>query len=107
MSETPWAEIGQGIGVAITAVLATLGITLGKRKGTGEPPADRAPTPHEVKVALSELRAVVDRRGDDTDELIDDIKDRLIRIERMFERMSDRMDTEARIGNALAKLGRE
>lgn len=95
------ALVGIGTaGVALGAILT------GFRKGPAAPPEQRAPSPHEVKAALADMRALIERRGSDTDDNITDLARQMDRIERMVERLGDRMDNESRIGAALARLSR-
>lgn len=65
MPEVDWSALGQGLAAVIVAVLTGLGIAKGKAKSDGTPPADRAPGPHEVKQALYDMHAKLERTGMD------------------------------------------
>lgn len=106
MADINWDAIGGAAGIIAVLVLSAYGTIRGHRKSDGEPPENRAPTQHEVKLALADMRTLIERRGDDTDDNIADLARQLDRIERMVEKLGDRMDTDSRIGHALARFAR-
>ena len=102
---TPPAEtFGQAIGAVAIAVSVAFGIWRGHKKGDGTPPPQRPPTQNETKVALEALRERIDHNHALADDDRREMQRQLDRIERDVGRIYDRLDADARIGAALAKL---
>lgn len=82
-----------------------------------EPPPEPASTPapdRDIKAELSDLRKAIERihenaarHDEDSEDAFRDVNKRMDRIERGVDRICDRMDAEARIGSALARMGKE
>ena len=101
---------------SIGATIVVLGAWLMKAEAKAPPTEAPAPTDthdKDIKAELADLRRAIDkmhdagtRRGEDSEDAFRDVGQRLDRIERGVERICDRMDTETRIGVALARLHR-
>lgn len=98
--------LGQAAGATVVAIATAYGIWRGHKKGDGKPPEHRPPPQSEVKAALDGLRERVDRHADSLGDDVKDMQRSIDRLERMIERMADRLDTDARIGSALARISR-
>lgn len=101
---------------SIAAVIVMLGAWLMKAEAKAQP-TDAPATPdardRDIKAELADLRRAIEklhesgaRRDEDSEDAFRDVGHRLDRIERGVERICDRMDTETRIGVALARLHR-
>ena len=97
--------LGTVIGGAVAVLLARF-VMVKEAKKPHEPPAERPPTEHQVKTELAELRNRIDHANDLADDDRRAISRQLDRIERTMDRICDRMDTDARIGTALARMNR-
>ena len=97
--------IGTVIGAGCAALLARF-VIVREAKKPHEAPAERAPTEHQVKSELADLRVRIDRHADSLGDDLKGMQRSIDRLERMLERMGDRMDTDARIGTALARMNR-
>ena len=114
MQETDWANIGQALGAIGIILAAAVGFWKGHKKSDGKPPDDRPPHPNETKAKLEAIHDRIERlaqRIDHHHELTEDdrrdMNRQLDRIERSVERVSERLEADARIGVALARLSRE
>ncbi len=114
MQASDWTNVGQAIGAFGVVLAAALGIWKGHKKSDGKPPEDRPPPPNETKAKLEaiherleRLTSKIDHHHDLTEEDRRDMNRQLDRIERSVERVSERLDADARIGSALARLGRQ
>lgn len=98
------------LGGALGLILLTLGAAFqgvrGAKKSDGKPPEHRPLPPNEVKAALDGLRERIDSHADSLGDDVKDMQRSIDRLERMIERMADRLDTDARIGSALARISR-
>ena len=102
---TPSAEtFGQALGAIAIAISVAFGIWRGHKKSDGKPPENRPPTPNETKAALESLRERIDHNHALADDDRRDMQRQLDRIERDVGRIYDRLDADARIGAALAKI---
>lgn len=103
---------------ALIVVFATMFFLAGAKDPAAVPASPTAPggpvaSDSDIKAEFSELRKAIERihetasRLDETTEdAFRDVGKRMDRIERGVDRICDRMDTDARIGSALARLGR-
>lgn len=89
----PTNETVQAIGAGIAAFLIALGTWWGTRKGDGKPPADRAPSPHELREAMAELR----RQLTEMREKMDDHDDDHRQIARQLDRIENRQQINGEI----------
>ena len=98
------------LGAVIVAIAAWV-MKAEAKEPTAAPPADT----HDrtIKAELSDLRKAIERihetaarHDQDTDDAFRDVGKRMDRIERGVDRICERMDSEARIGAAIAKLDR-
>lgn len=98
--------IGTVIGAAAAALVAWL---VGRKEARkpAEPPPERPPTQNETKAALESLRERIDHNHGLADDDRREMQRQLDRIERDVGRICDRLDADARIGDALAKLHRQ
>lgn len=102
---TPNGEtIGQAIGAVAVMVATAYGVWRGHIKSDGKPPPQRPPTQNETKAALESLRERIDHNHALADDDRREMQRQLDRIERDVSRIYDRLDADARIGAALAKL---
>ena len=91
-----WTAVGQGLGFIGLVCSAALAIIKGHRRSDGKPPVDRPPPPNEVKEGLAELRRVIERHRELTDDDLSDIKKQL-----------DRIEAAQRLQDAIAGIRRE
>lgn len=98
--------IGTVIGAGCAALLARF-VIVREAKKPHEAPPERPPTEHQVRAELAELRNRIDHANDLAEDDRRAISRQLDRIERTMDRICDRMDTDARIGSALAKIHRQ
>lgn len=104
---TPNAEtFGQALGAIAIAVSVAFGIWRGHKKADGTPPENRPPTQNETKAALEALRERIDRNHGLADDDRREMTRQLDRIEADVRRIIDRLDADARIGAALAQIGK-
>ena len=99
-----WELLGQTVGIFGLAVGGIYGVWQGHRRGSGKPPENRPPPQNETRAALEALRDRIDRQHGLADDDRRDLRRQLDRIERSVERLCDRLDADARIGSALARL---
>ena len=97
--------LGTVIGGAVAVLLARF-VMVKEAQKPHEAPAERPPTEHQVKSELAGLRERIDRHADSLGDDLKGMQRSIDRLERMLERMGDRMDTDARIGTALARMNR-
>lgn len=114
MTGIDWANIGQAIGAIGVMFAAAMGIWKGHKRSDGKPPEDRPPPPNETKAKLDaihdrleRLAHNIDRHHEMSDDDRRDVSRQLDRLARDMGRICDRLDSDARIGAALAKMGRE
>lgn len=114
MQGIDWSSVGQGLGAIGVMLAAALGIWKGHKKSDGKPPEDRPPPPNETKAKLDaihdrleRLANKVDHQHDITDDDRRDMNRQLDRIERSVNQLCDRMDADARIGSALARIAKQ
>ena len=93
------------IGGAVAVLLARF-VMVKEAQKPHQTPAERLPTEHQVKSELAELRNRIDHAHDLAEDDRRAISRQLDRIERTMDRICDRMDTDARIGTALARMNR-
>ena len=97
--------LGTVIGGALAVLLARF-VMVKEAQKPHQTPAERPPTEHQVKSELADLRVRIDRHADSLGDDLKGMQRSIDRLERMLERMGDRMDTDARIGTALARMNR-
>ena len=97
--------LGTVIGGAVAVLLARF-VMVKEAQKPHQTPAERPPTEHQVKSELADLRVRIDRHADSLGDDLKGMQRSIDRLERMLERMGDRMDTDARIGTALARMNR-
>ena len=95
--------IGTIIGAACAAALWWF-TARREAKKPASPPPERPPSEHQVTAQLQALRDQIARNRQIDDGDRHDMERQLDRIERSLERLSDRLDADARIGSAIAKL---
>lgn len=83
----------QAIGGGVAAILAGIGLWFGNRKSSGKPPEQRAPSAHELREALTELRGFIKEMRESRDEHDDDHR----QIARQLDRIEDRLKFSAEI----------
>lgn len=98
--------VGTIIGAGAAAALAWFAARRESKKPAAPPP-ERPPSEHQVKSELAELRNRIDHANDLAEDDRRAITRQLDRIERTMDRICDRMDTDARIGTALARINRQ
>lgn len=99
--------LGQAIAVTCMAVMGAYTIWKGHRKSDGTPPENRPPPVNETRAALEALRERIEHHNGLAEDDRRDMARQLDRIERTVERICDRLDADARIGAALARIGRQ
>lgn len=97
--------LGTVIGGAVAVLLARF-VMVKEAQKPHQTPAERPPTEHQVKSELADLRERIDRHADSLGDDVKDMQRSIDRLERMMDRICDRMDTDARIGTALARMNR-
>ena len=97
--------LGTVIGGAVAVLLARF-VMVKEAQKPHQTPAERPPTEHQVKSELADLRVRIDRHADSLGDDLKGMQRSIDRLERMLERMGDRIDTDARIGTALARMNR-
>lgn len=113
MDRTNLELVGQGIAAIGAIALGIIAFIRGHKKSDGAPPPDRRPAENEVKAALTDLKerlvaidGKIDRHSADLGDDAADIRKDIERLERQLDRLRDRLDADARIGTALARMGR-
>lgn len=114
MTGIDWSVIGQGLMALSVMAVGAFGVWKGHSKSDGKPPEDRPPPPNETKAKLDaihdrieRLANRIDHHQDMTDDDRRDMNRQLDRIERSVNHLCDRVDSDTRIGSAIARLGRQ
>ena len=96
-------ETLQKVGGGIAALAIGVFAVLGSRRSDGKPPEDRAPSPHAVREAMADLRAVLAEIRADLED------DRGASTDRYHElrRHLDRIEAHLRMADAVAAARRE
>lgn len=84
--------IGQGVGAFFLVLASAYALVKGHRKSDGKPPAERPPTPHEVKQAISSLQNQVERAAMDEAvavELLRAVKSLIAAMDKMAVALND------------------
>lgn len=74
--------LGQAIGVIAVIIVGAWTVVKGMVKGDGKPPADRAPSQHEIREVLYDIRRSMQRGFKDNDDDHREITHQLDRMER-------------------------
>lgn len=90
----------QAIGTGVAAFFMIVAGMRGAKKSDGTPPAERAPTTHELKEALSNMTSLVEGLRETLRDIQDQDRDRYYAVSRQLDRL------EAQIGYMSNMKGR-
>lgn len=102
--------IGQGVGAFFMMVAAAYALIRGHKKADGSTPAERPPSPHEVKQAISNMQSQIDRAAMDEKvaiELLRAVKKLIEALEQTAEALGDNTEMSQEMRGDIRDVARD
>lgn len=103
-------QIGQGVGAILLVAASAWAVIKGHRKSDGKTPAERPPSPHEVKQAIHSLQSQIDRAAMDEAvavELLRAVKKLIEALEQTSEALGDNTEMSQEMRGDIRDVARD